>query len=705
MPTEDLKSSPMEWDEIQRQAQAEVDAAKRYVEENRVGDRSNRWDRYHGRPLGNEVKGRSRYISRDVMDTIESVMPYFIRQFTSTDPKIDITIEGQEPHVGKALMNKIQSDLSGTEDGSMFLLFYQWMKDSLVSDTAFVMPYWQLDHEINVMTWPQLPAEQMKRLTDDPDVEVMSLDEGPGPLGGVFTNVKTRIKSVKKNGLAASGVPFWEFICNKESTHINDEHGKGHITNVTLDYLKRINRARGDDYFKHLDELLRDEEQPRAIGIAYDDTTETEKKEYKGESDISHGDTPPQKGAAATIKLVEWFTRMDTEGTGYLQDVVIWLADTKMIRWEDNSEGMIALCALSPIIDCYKLFGISLADLLVDLQNLKTMLVRRILDNFDFANLGVWLTSDTNIDTNRLMNHVPGDVIHAAKGTLEKVLAQPFNPSVLTLLEWVDTAIEGRTGVSARKGSLGTAPEHKTLGGMQMLQNAMMGRLELIARIFAETGIKDFYTKCVKLYQIYMREPFTIKVKGQEVEITREMIQGRVTCTVNMGIEAEVGMFEAQKIERIAGFIGKMAEEFPGIMGLEQVHSMVNRFVLSMGFKQTDDFSPGLKQFATVFEQTQEAQAAAAQAETQIKQDEIKIKTQELQLKEVELEFNINMKQDELRLRSAVEGGKLDTEDRKLTADTIGKDKDRDLKRILEAIDTKLKLIGIQRDREPQVNL
>jgi len=702
-------SEAMSWDDIQLLAVAEVDAAKKYVEQNRSIDRTARWDRYYGRPLGNEMKGRSKYISRDVMDTIEWVMPYFIRQFTSTDPKIDITIEGQEPYVGKALMSKIQTDLSSTEDTSMFLLFYQWFKDSLVSDTAFVKPHWELDHEIKVMTWPQLPAEQMKQLMDDPDVEVVSFDEGASPLGGVFTNVKTRIKSVKKSGLAASNIPFWEFICGKDATHINDEHGKGHVTPVTLDYLNRINRGRGGEYFKHLNDIFEDAEQPRTLSVDPLDHGQAEKEAYTQESTIPYGDTAPKKGAAGEIKLTEWFSRMDTEGTGYLQDVVVWLANDTMIRWEDNTEGMIAMCALSPIIDCYKLFGTALADLLTDIQNLKTMIVRRILDNFDFTNLGVWLTSDSSIDVNKLMTHVPGDVIRITqKGSTEKVSAEPFDSSVLNLLEWVDTAKENRTGVSSRQGSFGTTPEHKTLGGMKMLQNAMMGRLELIARIFAETGIKDFYMKCTKLYQIYMRKPFKAKVKGQWVGISREQIQGRVVCTVNMGIEAEVGMFEAQKIERIAEFLTNLNQQFPGILGLQQVHNMADRHTLSMGFKQTDDFVPGLKQFAKILKQARDNQGAAAQAEGEAAQMEAQIKQGELQLKGAELqlkESEIKLKVEELRMKSAVEHGKLETEDRKLTAETMLTEADINLKRTLAAIDTKLKLIGIQRDREPQVNL
>ena len=90
----------MTWDEIELEVLHEIDAASKYIQQDRAPDRTTRWDRYYGRKLGNEVKGRSKYIDRTLMDTIEWMMPYLVRQFASGDPKVEIEIEGQEPWVG-----------------------------------------------------------------------------------------------------------------------------------------------------------------------------------------------------------------------------------------------------------------------------------------------------------------------------------------------------------------------------------------------------------------------------------------------------------------------------------------------------------------------------------------------------------------------------------------------------------------------------
>ena len=71
-PTE---ARPMTWDEIERAVGTEADAAIRYCRDTLSVKRIEKWDRYYGRPLGNEVKGRSKYMSRDLLETVEWIMP------------------------------------------------------------------------------------------------------------------------------------------------------------------------------------------------------------------------------------------------------------------------------------------------------------------------------------------------------------------------------------------------------------------------------------------------------------------------------------------------------------------------------------------------------------------------------------------------------------------------------------------------------
>ena len=97
--------------EIEQIALSEISKAQDLLNL-RKPTREQNYDRYYGRKLGNEVKGRSQFITRELLDTIEWMMPYFIRSFASGDSKVTIKIKGQPPWVGKGIMEKIQEDLN-----------------------------------------------------------------------------------------------------------------------------------------------------------------------------------------------------------------------------------------------------------------------------------------------------------------------------------------------------------------------------------------------------------------------------------------------------------------------------------------------------------------------------------------------------------------------------------------------------------------
>jgi len=650
MPKEE-KNKQLSYNEIQLLIADEIKSAEEY-QERRSSRRITSWDRYYGKKLGNEVKGRSQFITREVMDTIEWMMPYFIRTFASGDPKVDIEIEKQPSWVGKAMMDKIQLDL-GNSTPNLFMIIYQWCKDALVSDTAFVKSSWTLDQETITLDFSEISAENMQQLASDPDVNIMETGEASlnPEIGVIFQNVAAKVKKTIKDKLYAENTPNWEFIAHPKSRDINDEYGKGHKTEVTLDYLKRIDRAmseKGKPYFRDLNELV-----PKTEGIESDSSQKTRYMEDE-ESTITPLDKEDLK---APIKFIEWYTRIDVNGDGYLENIVCHRANNKLIRWEINKDDFIPFSAIKPIIDCYKFFGISYADLIIEIQNLKTMVFRRILDNFDFQNTGRWrIDPDGSVDISSVLNNRPGTPIFGRKGTIEDLTPQPFNPGVFNILEYVDKIKQNRTGI---KPYTQEKPQ-ETATGVIHITDTILQRLDLIGRIFAETGLKDFYKKCVLLYQKYLRKPFTAKVQGQEREITPEIIQGNVVCKVNMGIEASIGMQEAHKIERMLAVLFQLHQAFPGLLTPEKIHNLSRRYITSLGFKQIDDFISNIQEYMQQIQQQQGQMQQQSQMQEQIMQLQEKLQQMEVMLKGEE----IKIKGETLKQKGQIETMKVEQKDR-----------------------------------------
>ena len=608
----------MEREEIQRIVTAEVSAARRFQEENVSSDRTKRWDRYYGRPLGNERKGQSRWMSRDVMDTIEWMLPYLVRTFTAGDPKIRLRIKGQPDWVGRALEQQIFEDLDSDEEQSLFLLFYQWIKDALVSNTAAVKVAWARDFETVRAKFGTIGPEQAAELQADPDVGIESASETVDFMTGqvLLTDVVARVRKVIRDDLRADNIPHWELLFSPKAKTVNDEHGKGHATEVSLDYLKRINRAmsaEGRPFFTGLDALEKSEA-PQGSGPFVPAATgeESEKDSYLGRTETATAEVD-ERGARSRHKLVEWYTRIDVDDDGYLEDVVCWIVDDRtLIRWEKNRDGIIPMSVISPILDCYKFLGISYAELVIEVQNLKTMIIRRILDNYAYSNNGRWLVRPgVGVDVATLLQNKPGDVVFGDPDAVKDLAPKAFHPGILSLVEYADTVRENRTGVTRYNQGMDAQSLNKTATGIAAIQSAAHQRLEMVARVMAETGVRDFWRKCARLYQLYMSRPFEARLDGRTVTVTPDMIQGDIVCRVDFGTQAQIGIAESQQIERMFAFLAQVNREFPGILQPETVYKLVSRYVASFGHKDATELIGSLQDY---IEEVRAAVEASKQA-------------------------------------------------------------------------------------------
>ena len=594
-------------DEIQNLVLTEVTKSEEYSQV-KIGRRTESWDRYYGDKLGNEIEGRSQFITNDTMDTIEWMMPYFMRTFFGGDSKIELKIKGQPSWVGRGLMKKIHEDLTDSTP-TLYAIGYQWIKDALITDTAFVKSSWNLDTEDIVVDFDSpLTAQQFGQLMQDPEVQILQAQEvGANPFTpSTYNSVSIKTKKVHEDSCFVENVPHWEFLTVKQSRDINDHHPKGHRTEVTMDFLKRINRAYSTgkkQFFVNLKDVKDSTPQTTVYGSIASDGNDYVGRDKDSQTDLME----TQVGAKQPIEFIEWYTQLDVNGDDYLENIICWFANGILIRWEIDKDKLIPFSSLKPIIDCYRFYGISYADLIVPLQNLHTMLIRHILDNFAFTNLGRYrVDPDAQLDLRSFLEAVPGGVVFGKKDAIEFMGSHPFQGSSLSILDYVKGLRDDRTGVSRFTQQADPAAAHGTASGIMQIQSAAMQRLDHIARIFAETGMSDFYRKQARLFQLNLKRPFTVNVDGTERTITPEIIQGKIVAHVNMGITASVGVQEAQKIEQMTTFLVSLNQQFPGLLGPEKIHNIATRYIANLGWKDTGDFVTEMQQYIQSFVQQQQ---------------------------------------------------------------------------------------------------
>jgi len=186
-------------DELRAEIDKEIRASIGYYSTELSAQRKQALEYYYGEPFGNEVEGRSRYVSRDVLETIEWMMPSLMRIFTGGDTIVRFEPQGvEDEEAARQATDYINYVFQRQNDG--FLTLYTWFKDALLSKNGFVKVYWDKYTEYKTETYDNLSEDEMAMILQDENVEPIehSEDVSVDPSTGVSTTVhslKVRIKS------------------------------------------------------------------------------------------------------------------------------------------------------------------------------------------------------------------------------------------------------------------------------------------------------------------------------------------------------------------------------------------------------------------------------------------------------------------------------------------------------------------------------
>lgn len=195
----------------------------------------------------------------------------------------------------------------------------------------------------------------------------------------------------------------------------------------------------------------------------------------------------------------------------------------------------------TPVIMPHRFFGKSIADLVMDIQRIKTALTRQLLDNAYFANnqrveVAEAGAGDRTID-DLLVNRPGGFVRVKVSGTVTPIPNQEIGSFAFPLLEYIDQAREFRTGVS-RMGQ-GLDPntlQNQSATASNQIFTATQAKERLIARIIAETGIKDLFSKLHAVIRKHDREQNTIRLRNKWVTVDPRDWKERNDLTINVGL-------------------------------------------------------------------------------------------------------------------------------------------------------------------------
>ena len=513
--------------------------------------------------------GRSGAVSMDVSDTIEGMMPQLMEIFTGGDEVVRFEAVGAED-VEAAEQETAVVNHVFMQRNPGFIVLYSFIKDSLLSKNGVVKVWWEKKEQEERETYYDQSDDTFAMLVSGPGVEVVEHTEkddpnvqidpnnpdAPAPkLHDVTISLKNEYSCAR-----VEAVPPEEFGIARRARNIKDANYCFHEV---------VTRTEGDLIADGYDKTqIKSLPSYAAIG-----TTEEQSRDTVDESTKSEGDESLNR-AARPIRITEHYIRMDYEQDGKpaLYMVVTGGEGGEILKKDGEPVieriDYIPFAAMTPVIMTHRFFGRSIADLVMDIMRIKTAVLRALLDNAYLSNyprpeIAQSHASDTTLDD--LLVWRPGAPIRTkTPGGLNWQQVPNIGANVYPLIQYMDSTREWRTGVTRQgQGVDADALQNQSATAANQFYTAAQARIKLIARIFAETGVRDLFSLLHACIRKNGKEAFTIKLRGSWVPVDPRQWKTRNDMTINVGLGTGS---KAERLQQLMVLIGMQEKAAVGGM-------------------------------------------------------------------------------------------------------------------------------------------
>jgi len=602
---------------------------------------------YYGLPFGNEVPGRSQYVDSTVQDTIEWIKPSLMRVFASGDEMVKFNPHGPED-VEMAAQATDYVNYVFTKDNPGWEIMYQWFTDALLSKNGIVKVWWDEYTESQREEYRGLDEISFTVLINDNDVEVIEhteYEEYNVPMHDVV------IKRNSYNGkIKIENVPPSEFLISREAKNLQDARFVCHRVQKTLSELREMypDQDLDADTIGAGDDDLASYDSERLERYAFDKSA----RYWEGWGGEEYGED-----GLRLYWLHESFLKTDFNGDGITELRKVCTVGSTVL--ENDEIDSIPFVSITPIKIPHKFFGLSIADLVMDLQLMRSTLMRNLMDNMYNQNYGRYAVLEGQANLDDLLTQRPGGVVRVKSPNAVMPLQTPaLEPYSFQMLEYLDGVRESRAGVSKMSQGLNenALTSHTTATAVNAVMGAAQSRVELIARNFAETGVKDLMITIYELLLKNQDKERVVKLRNEWVPVRPDVWNDQYDCTVSVALGSGS---KDQQMMHLSQMIQFAAEAMKGglrIVNEQNIYNLGAALVKAMGFQNVNDFLtdpstiPPQQSQPSPKEQADLMEAQTKHQELEIKAAEIQLKAQKIQQEYQKLAVDSQLKQEELNL-------------------------------------------------------
>ena len=384
------------------------------------------------------------------------------------------------------------------------------------------------------------------------------------------------------------------------------------------------------------------------------------------------------------VKYGEWYVKVDKDGDGVpeLRYICTMGGDHEIVADEEANRIKFALFSCDPI--SHTIVGDSLADYTEDIQRIKTNMMRGILDSAAAAINPKTVINELTVSVDDAMNDDVGALIRTRGDPKDSVLFTQtpfFGQQMLPAVQMLNEVLQRRTGLSdAAKGLDPKALQSSTMLGVEAVINGAQERIELIARVLAETGFKDLFAG---LYNEVCENPNqkrTLKMRGNFVPYDTGTFDATMAVEVNENLGKGSDFVRMQALNSIKQDQMMVFQQFGPqnpVVGIPEMLNTITDMLAIANIKNTGRYfkTPSPQQIQAIQSQpkTPDAMTMAAQAQMEkVRADQAKaIGQQNIDIAKIQSESSFRRK--ELMAKTAYDFQKLELEGKKWGVDQQGK--------------------------------
>ena len=631
--------------------------------------RQENFNYYIGAEYGNEREGYSKVVTREVLETVEWVLPSVLRVFTAGDRVVTFDPAGPQDE-GQA---EQETDITNYQvlkanKGKGFLSLHHWFKDTLMYPNGYIKAYMEECTVTDTGEVTGLDALAVQRLKDDPEVEILEQEsrvvmlpmppqmaqpgaQGPPqlPQAELFD---LKIKTTKqRNELRLMPVPPEECLVDPDCTSLDLDEADCVTHRTKKTYTALILEGYDADKLDMVGNSAQD---------GYDWGSEkVSRMFYTDEQPATKNDSDDDSMREFWVHESHVWMDYDKDGVAEFRRVCM-IGDQIFENEETNYQPMIALSA---ILMPHKHNGMSYADLVKDLQLLMSTLKRQLLDNIYKINIRRKAFSEDSLtedgSTMAAMLNTNAEFI-PVKGRAQDAFFPEPNMSIvaeiLPVMQYVDEQKNMRSGVAPTVALDPEVIQESTVGAFTQAVEQASQRVEMLVRIFAETGVKTLMLKVHQLMRMHQDIATTVKIRGNWIPVDPQGWRDRTDMTANVGLGYNN---KPQMIQLLTQLLGMQKEALAGnLTDAAKIFNTFQKLIHAAGLGDVNQYFADPKQPGwqppqpppdpnMILAQAQ-AQALGAESQRKAQKDQ-----QDFQLAQMKLMADHQYRQSEQQLGQA----------------------------------------------------